>query len=188
MCPRRDVATVVDFGRIRRARRFHHARTVGPLLVLMRAQHVVVHIILLLVNDFARQALRYVLCLTYPSCCRSTLAPAEVAAATGVPLRKWQNRDKYRPMYNAFPGCDLPVVYHSSSEGSVVIRTMKWGLIPAYTKPDEKPQVGVPPVEHGTRNVLPIAVAGPKVPGPSWCARRPWTGCSRSVPAAFPHV
>lgn len=47
----------------------------------------------------------------------------------------------FRPLYNASPGSDLPVVRRDdeSSGGGVVLQCMKWGLIPSFTEKSEKP-------------------------------------------------
>ncbi len=115
-----------------------------------------------------------------PSPCSVALAPAAIAAATGVPPSRMRGgmrcRRKaspspsadapksssslalppplvpaFRPHYNAFPGCALPVVYRprsssSSATGAAtatfadpVLRDMRWGLTPSFTEPDSKP-------------------------------------------------
>lgn len=48
---------------------------------------------------------------------------------------------RYRPSYNVSPGRDIPVIRREDgSDGDgVVLQCMKWGLIPSFTKKDEKP-------------------------------------------------
>lgn len=47
----------------------------------------------------------------------------------------------FRPLFNASPGSDLPVVRRDdeSGGGGVVLQCMKWGLIPSFTEKSEKP-------------------------------------------------
>lgn len=47
----------------------------------------------------------------------------------------------FRPLFNASPGSDLPVVRRDdeSGGGEVVLQCMKWGLIPSFTEKSEKP-------------------------------------------------
>lgn len=49
--------------------------------------------------------------------------------------------DRYRPSYNVAPGSNFPVVRREDgSDGeAVVLHCMKWGLIPSFTKKNEKP-------------------------------------------------
>ncbi|XP_059626266.1 uncharacterized protein LOC132269191 isoform X2 [Cornus florida] len=61
----------------------------------------------------------------------------------GRPLRS-VNMDRYRPSYNVSPGSNLPVVRRedgSDGQGGTgaVLHCMKWGLIPTFTKKNEKP-------------------------------------------------
>lgn len=49
---------------------------------------------------------------------------------------------RYRPGYNVSPGSYLPVLRRESGgdEGyTAAVHCMKWGLIPSFTKKDEKP-------------------------------------------------
>ncbi|KAL6271099.1 hypothetical protein ACE6H2_028010 [Prunus campanulata] len=51
------------------------------------------------------------------------------------------NMDRFRPLFNASPGSNLPVVRREDgADGDgVVVHCMKWGLIPSFTKKTEKP-------------------------------------------------
>ncbi|CAH9140675.1 unnamed protein product [Cuscuta epithymum] len=51
------------------------------------------------------------------------------------------NLDRYRPSYNVSPGFNVPVVRREESpnEDGAVVHCMKWGLIPSFTKQNEKP-------------------------------------------------
>ncbi|GMH42038.1 hypothetical protein BSKO_09957 [Bryopsis sp. KO-2023] len=64
---------------------------------------------------------------------RCSLAPEEFAQHAGVSEGKWKNRDKYRPDYNAGPGTWMPVV-KAGDDGTKELETMRWGLIPSFTK------------------------------------------------------
>ncbi|KAK9747840.1 hypothetical protein RND81_02G018100 [Saponaria officinalis] len=76
--------------------------------------------------------------------CRCTLRPADLPRAchlsdAGV---RHVDVDRYRPMYNVSPGSYLPVLRRESGgdEGyTAAVHCMKWGLIPSFTKKDEKP-------------------------------------------------
>lgn len=46
---------------------------------------------------------------------------------------------RFRPTWNAAPSQRLPVIVED--DGTPVVRTMSWGLIPKWTKPGEKPKV-----------------------------------------------
>ncbi|XP_019178582.1 PREDICTED: uncharacterized protein LOC109173745 [Ipomoea nil] len=51
------------------------------------------------------------------------------------------NTDRYRPSYNVSPGFNVPVVRNEDdpNHDGAVIHSMKWGLIPSFTKKNEKP-------------------------------------------------
>ncbi|KAI4356310.1 hypothetical protein L6164_000342 [Bauhinia variegata] len=74
---------------------------------------------------------------------RCTLRPDDVPRAchrNSDPVRT-VNMDRYRPSYNVSPGYNMPVVRRedaSNSDGHV-LHCMKWGLIPSFTKKNEKP-------------------------------------------------
>ncbi|XP_021762821.1 uncharacterized protein LOC110727562 [Chenopodium quinoa] len=76
--------------------------------------------------------------------CRCTIRPDDVPRACH--LRDTSVRqvdvDRYRPAYNVSPGSYLPVLRRESGgdEGyTAAVHCMKWGLIPSFTKKDEKP-------------------------------------------------
>lgn len=74
---------------------------------------------------------------------RCTLRADDIPRAchvTGRPLRSI-NTDRYRPSYNVAPGRDIPVVRREDGSygDGVVLQSMKWGLIPSFTKKTEKP-------------------------------------------------
>lgn len=47
--------------------------------------------------------------------------------------------DQFRPTWNAAPSQTLPVIVED--EGTPVVREMRWGLIPKWTKPGQSPKV-----------------------------------------------
>ncbi|KAK1567598.1 hypothetical protein Q3G72_014100 [Acer saccharum] len=74
---------------------------------------------------------------------RCTLRADDIPRAcnrTGVPVRTI-NMDSYRPSYNVAPGSNLPVVRRAdgSDVDGFLLHSMKWGLIPSFTKKTEKP-------------------------------------------------
>ncbi|KAG8642017.1 abasic site processing protein YoqW isoform X2 [Manihot esculenta] len=74
---------------------------------------------------------------------RCTLRADDIPRAchrTGAPVRS-VNMGRYRPSYNVSPGSNLPVVCRvdgSDGEG-YALQCMTWGLIPSFTKKNEKP-------------------------------------------------
>ncbi|KAK4408711.1 Abasic site processing protein HMCES [Sesamum angolense] len=73
---------------------------------------------------------------------RCTLRPDDFPRAchlNGRPIRH-VNMDRYRPSYNVAPGFNVPVVRRNEEGDSdgVVLHCMKWGLIPSFTKKNEK--------------------------------------------------
>ena len=52
--------------------------------------------------------------------------------------RRWVGMSSYAPSYNVTPGAPTPVL-RADADGSTVLHTMRWGLVPAYTKRNEKP-------------------------------------------------
>lgn len=69
---------------------------------------------------------------------RCTLDPQQVATSTGVPSDRWAGQAVYRPSYNLAPGAATPVVLQDA-EGERCVHVMRWGLVPSFTKPDDKP-------------------------------------------------
>ncbi len=47
--------------------------------------------------------------------------------------------DRFRPTWNASPSQSLPVIVED--DGGSVVREMRWGLIPKWTKPGQSPRV-----------------------------------------------
>lgn len=54
---------------------------------------------------------------------------------TPVTVRRRPTPPADRPTPNAFPGCNLPVLYLSAHDGRT-LRAMKWGLTPSFAKPE----------------------------------------------------
>ncbi|CAI0559732.1 unnamed protein product [Linum tenue] len=74
---------------------------------------------------------------------RCTLGAADVPRAchrTGAPSQMI-DVDRYRPSYNVGPGWNMPVVRRDvASDGDgYAVHCMKWGLVPSFTKKNEKP-------------------------------------------------
>jgi putative SOS response-associated peptidase YedK len=63
-----------------------------------------------------------------------TLAPNEVAVIFSV--MNWKDKEKYQPSYNLGPGRYLPVL-RENSKGEKEIVSMKWGLVPSYSKSEK---------------------------------------------------
>ncbi|KAL2935735.1 Embryonic stem cell-specific 5-hydroxymethylcytosine-binding protein [Bienertia sinuspersici] len=76
--------------------------------------------------------------------CRCTIRPDDVPRAChfrNTSVRQ-VDVDRYRPAYNVSPGSYLPVLRRESGgdEGyTAAVHCMKWGLVPSFTKKDEKP-------------------------------------------------
>ncbi|KAF8006808.1 hypothetical protein BT93_K0962 [Corymbia citriodora subsp. variegata] len=74
---------------------------------------------------------------------RCTLRADDIPRAThrGAQPSRTIDMDRYRPCYNVSPGWNLPVVRREeNSDGDdCVLHCMKWGLIPSFTKKNEKP-------------------------------------------------
>ena len=51
---------------------------------------------------------------------------------------RWTDKELYNPRYNAQPGYWTPVVT-SDTQGQRSLHTMKWGLVPCFTKKDQRP-------------------------------------------------
>jgi len=47
--------------------------------------------------------------------------------------------DHFRPTWNAAPSQSLPVI--AGDDGAAVVREMRWGLVPKWTKPGQSPRV-----------------------------------------------
>ncbi|KAL8170241.1 hypothetical protein V2J09_022045 [Rumex salicifolius] len=76
---------------------------------------------------------------------RCSLRPGDIPRAChlndGVSVRQI-DIDRYRPSHNVSPGSYMPVVRREDGEGNgegAALHCMKWGLIPSFTKKDEKP-------------------------------------------------
>ena len=98
---------------------------------------------------------------------RVSMSAAAVARAAGVPQERWVDAEAYAPRYNAAPGCVLPVLRlaaPAAADGAATeateqfasdapveatdapdaprerqLQSMRWGLIPSWTKRDETP-------------------------------------------------
>ena len=68
---------------------------------------------------------------------RCSLSREEVRAEAQV--SRWRDEDQFFPSYNSAPGHSTPVVKHNEKDGTLELHTMKWGLVPSYTKAGEKP-------------------------------------------------
>eukprot|EP00887_Chlorella_sp_A99_P000669 scaffold5.g669.t1 len=74
-----------------------------------------------------------------PMCGRTRCTLGRAQLERVVPgTQRWINEASYEPCHNAAPGRDLPII-HQTAEGEVVIETARWGLVPAFTKPTDKP-------------------------------------------------
>ncbi|CAM9828527.1 unnamed protein product, partial [Discosporangium mesarthrocarpum] len=70
---------------------------------------------------------------------RSTVEPESLASAAGIPSTTPLRRSSaYHRRHNAHPGNATPVVYNTSGSGPAM-RSMRWGLVPSYTKRGERP-------------------------------------------------
>ncbi|GAB2282411.1 hypothetical protein Dimus_016956 [Dionaea muscipula] len=74
---------------------------------------------------------------------RCTIRPDDVPRAcrlSGAAVRQ-VDVDRYRPSYNVSPGSYLPVLRREDgSDGcDAAVHCMKWGLVPSFTRKDEKP-------------------------------------------------
>ncbi|KAG7642143.1 SOS response associated peptidase (SRAP) [Arabidopsis suecica] len=75
---------------------------------------------------------------------RCTLRPDDVPRASHrhtVPTR-FLHLDRYRPSYNVAPGSYIPVLRRDNEVvggDGVVVHCMKWGLVPSFTKKNDKP-------------------------------------------------
>ncbi|KAK1297867.1 hypothetical protein QJS10_CPB14g01022 [Acorus calamus] len=75
---------------------------------------------------------------------RCTLNPQDIIRACGfgdaaLPTLRM---DRHRPSYNVSPGTYLPVIRReevTGSDGGAILHCMKWGLVPSFTKKNEKP-------------------------------------------------
>eukprot|EP00899_Mesostigma_viride_P012995 jgi/Mesvir1/21697/Mv04117-RA.1 len=72
------------------------------------------------------------------TCCH--LRAEDVANVAKVNVAAYQDMTLYEPSYNVSPGRFTPVMRLSEGgePGAVVIQPMKWGLIPRWTRPEEK--------------------------------------------------
>lgn len=78
---------------------------------------------------------------------RVALAPERVvqAARAHAPPNaqqnqiNWLDQDRYNQGFNLAPGAWTPIIRRSRDASQVEIQTMRWGLVPSYTKPHEKP-------------------------------------------------
>lgn len=64
-----------------------------------------------------------------------------------VNLDEWVNQDQFTPRHNVAPRSQAPVIHRSNpssepgssgSSGNLVMHTMKWGLVPHWSKHEDK--------------------------------------------------
>lgn len=77
---------------------------------------------------------------------RCTLDPDSIARVARAPPDRWTDRERYRPSYNVTPGHYTPIVRPARERDGDggggkerAVHVMKWGLVPSFTKKDEKP-------------------------------------------------
>lgn len=71
---------------------------------------------------------------------RCALSREQIRSNTGC--NTWIDEDAYIPSYNAGPSFNLAVIHtvtDTNHNPTTVLHTMKWGLIPSFTKPTDKP-------------------------------------------------
>lgn len=72
---------------------------------------------------------------------RCALSRQQIKSVTGC--QTWINEDAYHPSHNAGPSFNLPVIHLATDNPTPhppqILHTMKWGLIPSFTKPTDKP-------------------------------------------------
>lgn len=73
---------------------------------------------------------------------RCTLAPERVVRAAAVHNANieqihWIDQDQFNGGFNLTPGASTPVIRRDKDSNNVEIHTMKWGLVPSFTKPNE---------------------------------------------------
>ncbi|KAJ6542590.1 hypothetical protein B0H19DRAFT_303476 [Mycena capillaripes] len=69
------------------------------------------------------------------------LSPAEIQELDGydASVAEWERRDAFVPRYNIAPHTQSPVVRRRDSRNSeLVMSSMKWGLVPHYSKFEDK--------------------------------------------------
>jgi len=64
---------------------------------------------------------------------RCAVQPSRLKKQTGI--TKWVDEMNYSPSYNIGPGFWLPTICAHGTE----LRSMRWGLVPSFTKPASKP-------------------------------------------------
>eukprot|EP00210_Caulerpa_lentillifera_P009146 g8720.t1 len=68
---------------------------------------------------------------------RCSLDPDRIQDRLKLQNAPWVDSDRYTPSYNIGPGGWLPIIRHSE-DGTRILQTAKWGLIPSYTKKESK--------------------------------------------------
>ncbi|KAK1265309.1 hypothetical protein QJS04_geneDACA024173 [Acorus gramineus] len=71
---------------------------------------------------------------------RCTLNPQDIIRACGFgdAALPTLHMDRHRPSYNVSPGTYMPVI-RREEDGGAILHCMKWGLVPSFTKKNEKP-------------------------------------------------
>jgi putative SOS response-associated peptidase YedK len=62
-----------------------------------------------------------------------TLPSGDVALAAGVSPKGWLSAEAHEPNENLHPGQHVPVIRMNDSN-EPVLHTMRWGLVPEFTK------------------------------------------------------
>ncbi|KAK9906507.1 hypothetical protein WJX75_003054 [Coccomyxa subellipsoidea] len=68
---------------------------------------------------------------------RCALDRDQVLAVAGVPADRWRDYEFFLPKHNLGPGSRTPIV-RRDEEGGAELQTMTWGLVPSWTKKEEK--------------------------------------------------
>mmetsp|Transcript_39325 Transcript_39325/g.93191 ORF Transcript_39325/g.93191 Transcript_39325/m.93191 type:complete len:359 (+) Transcript_39325:84-1160(+) len=67
---------------------------------------------------------------------RVTCNQEQISSSAFARVQRWNERQRYCPSYNVSPGCDTPVIQITEAS-EAILRTMRWGLVPSFTKGSE---------------------------------------------------